>query len=120
MAAVVEISPGEPVPAHYPGPAVGYIIEGMLNMFRSMVYMLNWPDCIGEVHLKDDSKPDEVIKLVAGDVLHIENGTHNTFTTPNKAKGRYKIIYKLPNWFDTFSSIWCLLQCIAPPPRGPH
>ena len=37
MAAIGEISAGEPVPVHYPGPAVVYVIEGTLNMFRSMV-----------------------------------------------------------------------------------
>jgi uncharacterized cupin superfamily protein len=47
-------------------------------------------DCTGEVHFTDDSKPDEVTKLVTGDVLHIDHGTHNTFTTPNKAKCKKK------------------------------
>ena len=54
--------------------------------------MLNWPNRIGEVHVKDDSKPDEATKLVAGDVLHIDHGSHNTATTPNKAKGKNIII----------------------------
>ena len=49
-------------------------------------------DCIGEVHFTDDSKPDEVTKLVAGDVLHVDQGTHNTLTTPSKAKGKNKTI----------------------------
>ena len=43
-------------------------------------------DCIGEVHVKDESKPEEVSKLVTGDVIHIESGSHNNFSTPNKAK----------------------------------
>ena len=40
-----EITPGVPVPAHYPGPAVAYVIEGMLNVFRSMVIVC-WTDRI--------------------------------------------------------------------------
>jgi len=67
LAAIGELTVGVPIPAHYHGPGVAYIIEG-------------------EVHFKDDSKPDEVTKLFAGDVIHIDHGTHNTFTTPNKAK----------------------------------
>jgi hypothetical protein len=35
-----------------------------------------------EVHFTDNSKPDEVTKLVAGG---IDQGSHNTFTIPNKA-----------------------------------
>jgi len=66
-AAIAEITVGEPVPAHYGGPAVLYMIEG-------------------ELHIKDESKPDEVTKLVAGDVLHIDHGTHLVFSSPNKAK----------------------------------
>ena len=31
LASIAEISAGEPVPAHYHGPAVLYIIEGKLN-----------------------------------------------------------------------------------------
>ena len=38
------------------------------------------------MHFKEDSKPDEVTKLFAGDVVHIEEGSHNTLITPNKAK----------------------------------
>ena len=56
--------------------------------------MLIWTDRIyvGEVHFTDDSKPDEVTKLVTGDVIHIDEGTHNTFTTPDKAKRKNTII----------------------------
>jgi len=66
-AVISEISAGEPVPAYYHGPAVLYLIEG-------------------ELHIKDKSKPDEVTKLVAGDVIHIDEGSHCIFTSPNKAK----------------------------------
>jgi len=67
MAAIADISAGEPVPAHYPGPTVMYVVEG-------------------ELHFKDNSKPDEVAKLVAGDVIHIDDGSYNTLSSPNKAK----------------------------------
>jgi len=67
LAALGEITAGVPVPAHYPGPALAYIIEG-------------------EVHFTDDSKPGEVTKVIAGDVIHIEQDSHITFSSPNKAK----------------------------------
>ena len=54
--------------------------------------MLNWPDCIGEIHFTDDSKPDEVTKLVTGDVIHIEPDSHITFSSPSKAKSENKNI----------------------------
>ena len=58
--------------------------------------MLNWPDYLGELHIKDESTT-EVTKLVAGDVIHIDQGSHNVFTSPNKAKGKMKL-FKLPIW----------------------
>jgi len=67
LAAVGELSAGEPVPVHHHGPAVLYIIEG-------------------ELHIRDKDKPDEVTKLIAGDVIHIDQGSHHIFSTPNKAK----------------------------------
>jgi len=67
IAGLVELTAGVPIPAHYHGPAVLYIIEG-------------------EVHFQDNSNPDEITKLAAGDVLHVDQGSHNTFTTPDKAK----------------------------------
>ena len=48
--------------------------------------VLNWPDYIGELHIKDESKPDEVTKVVAGDVIHIDQGSNSIFSSPNKAK----------------------------------
>ena len=63
-------------------------------MFKSMVIdgnMLNWPDYIGELHAKDKSKP-EVTKLVAGDVIHVDRGSHLVLSTPNKAKCKNNII----------------------------
>ena len=59
--------------------------------------MLNWPDYIGEAHFKEDSKPDEIVKLFAGDVIHIEEGSNYTFTSPTGAKRKIKS-YKLPIW----------------------
>ena len=53
--------------------------------------MLNWPDYIGELHAKDKSKP-EVTKLVAGDVIHVDRGSHLVLSTPNKAKCKNNII----------------------------
>ena len=41
MAAIAELTAGVPVPAHYPGPAVAYVIEGELNMFKKYVNMMN-------------------------------------------------------------------------------
>ena len=85
--------------------------------------MFNSPDYIGEVHVKDESKPDEVAKLVAGDVLHIDHGSLNSASSPNKARGKNKII-QIAYLMDTDStlchSVWCLLLSIAPPPRGLH
>ena len=54
--------------------------------------MLNWPDYLGELHHKDESMPDKVSKLVAGDVIHIDHGSYITVTSPNKAKGKNKVI----------------------------
>ena len=54
--------------------------------------MLNWPDYIGVLHIKEKSKPDEVTKLVASDVIHIDRGSHLVLSTPNKAKGKNNII----------------------------
>ena len=42
-----------------PGPGVGYVIEGTLNIFKSIR-----PDYIGEGHFRNEYKPDEVTKLV--------------------------------------------------------
>ena len=40
---------------------------------------------IGEVHLNEKSKP-EVTKLVAGDVLHIDEGSYITWSSPSKGR----------------------------------
>ena len=62
--------------------------------------MLNWSDYIGELHIKDDSKPDEVTKLVAGDIIHIDYGTHNTLTTLTGAKRKFLFFsFKLLIWW---------------------
>ena len=57
-------------------------------MYRSMI--LNRPHFayIGEIHFEDKSKPGEITKLVAGDVLHIDQGMSYIITTPKYAKGR--------------------------------
>jgi hypothetical protein len=54
--------------------------------------MLNGPYYIGELHLKDESTPDKVSKLIAGDVVNIDHGSYHSFTTPNKARSKNKII----------------------------
>ena len=54
--------------------------------------MLSWPDYIGELHVKDESKPDEVTKIVAGDVIHVDHGSHVIYSSPNKARGKKDII----------------------------
>jgi uncharacterized cupin superfamily protein len=46
---------------------------------------------IGELHVEDESKPGEVSKLVAGDVLHINEGSYNTWSSPDKTRGKRKI-----------------------------
>lgn len=43
---------------------------------------------IGEIWLEDESKPGEVIKAKAGDVLRIEKGTTVKFSSPTKGKGK--------------------------------
>lgn len=35
----------------------------------------------------DNANPDQIAKLKAGDVIHVEEGTSNVTTTPSKAKG---------------------------------
>ena len=54
--------------------------------------MLNSPDYIGEGQFEDESKPDEVTKSVAGDVIFIDQGSRVTLSSPNKAKCKYKTI----------------------------
>ena len=48
--------------------------------------MLNWPDYVGELHINDESTPDKVTKLVAGDVIHIDQESRLTLSSPNKGK----------------------------------
>jgi len=66
-AIIAELHAGEPVPGNFVGPVVVYVIEG-------------------ELHVVDNSKPDEVAKLVAGDVIHYEAGTTNLSSSPSKCK----------------------------------
>jgi hypothetical protein len=91
MASICEIHAGEPVPAHYPGPTVAYIIEGTFeHVLKVWVICLNSSDYyIGEVHVTDESKPGEITKLVAGDVIHVDHDSRNTFGSPDKAKCKY-------------------------------
>ena len=66
--------------------------------------MMNWPNYIGEVHVTDESKPGEVTKLFAGDVIHVEYGSRNILSSPNKAKCKNKVIWIFlfdRYWFDT-------------------
>ena len=63
--------------------------------------MLSWLDYIGELHVTDESKPGEITKLFAGDVIHVDYGSRNIFSSPNKAKYKNKnflLLYKLPIW----------------------
>ena len=53
--------------------------------------MLNSPDYIGEGQVDDESKPGEVTKLVAGDVIHVDHGSRVTLSSPNKAKCKFKL-----------------------------
>jgi len=62
-----EIHAGQPVFGHFFGPTVMYIIEG-------------------EFHLEDKSKPGQITKLAAGDVIHIDEDSYMTWTSPNKGK----------------------------------
>ena len=55
--------------------------------------MLNSLDHIGDGQVEDESKPGEVTKLFAGDVIHVDHGSRVTFSTQNKAKCKYKTIY---------------------------
>jgi len=61
-----EIEGGHPILARFFGPTVIYIIEG-------------------EFHLEEKSKP-EITKLVAGDVLHIDEDSYIHWASPNKGK----------------------------------
>jgi hypothetical protein len=44
--------------------------------------------CIGEFDLEDQSKPGEIIKLAAGDVIHVDHESLITWGSPNKGKGK--------------------------------
>jgi len=61
-----EIEVGHPILGNFFGPTVVYIIEG-------------------EFHLEEKSKP-EITKLVAGDVIHIDEDSYITWASPNKGK----------------------------------
>ena len=43
---------------------------------------------IGEFLVKEKSKPDQITKLVAGDVLHVDEASYLTWTSPNRGKGK--------------------------------
>ena len=79
MAALGEYHEGEPISAQFPDPTVAYIIEGMYRKYG--IICIELTPYIGQVQVEDASKPGEVTKLVAGDVLHIEQGSRNTFTS---------------------------------------
>ena len=87
LAVIIEVDAGKPIPAYYHGPTVGYLIEGRSNVFRSLViYWTDWTT--GEVHFEDESKPGEVTKVVAGDVIHLDHETRVIFSTPTKGKSK--------------------------------
>ena len=48
------------------------------------------------MHVRDESKPDEVTKLFAGDVIHVDHDSRNTFLSPTKAKCKNETYFKLP------------------------
>lgn len=51
-----------------------------------MVY-IELTQYIGEFHLDEKNKP-EVTKLVAGDVLHIDEDSYIKWTSPSHGKGK--------------------------------
>ena len=42
---------------------------------------------LGEFHLEDKSKPGQIFKLVAGDVLHMDEGSDIIWASPTGGKG---------------------------------
>jgi hypothetical protein len=51
------------------------------------VWYIELTQYIGEFHLDEKSKP-EITKLVAGDVIHIDEDSYITWTSPSKGKGK--------------------------------
>lgn len=43
---------------------------------------------IGEFHVEDQSVPGEIVKIVAGDVLHIDEGSLIKWSSPSTGKGK--------------------------------
>ena len=43
---------------------------------------------IGEFQVEDKSKPDRIMKLVAGDVLNIDEASDFTWASPNRGKSK--------------------------------
>ena len=39
--------------------------------------------------MEDKSKPGEVTKLVAGDILHVDHESYSTFVSPNNTRSSY-------------------------------
>ena len=57
------------------------------NICRSLVYLIKLIAINkGEIHVEDNTEPGNITKLVAGDVIHFEEGTRNISTTPGKGK----------------------------------
>lgn len=59
------------------------------NVFEGYC-ILNWRNTthIGEFLVEEKSKPDQITKLVAGDVLNIDEASYSTWTSPTRGKGK--------------------------------
>jgi len=42
---------------------------------------------VGEFAVEDKAKPGQISKLVAGDVLHVDEGSQLNWSSPTKGKG---------------------------------
>ena len=73
------------------------------------------------MHYKDESKPDdsEIIKVVAGDVIHIDHESYYTLTSPNIARSKNKII-QIAYLIDTDSTHFPQAFCAAYIPSHIH
>ena len=93
----VRFTPASPSPHTTKAQLSGTSLRVRWTCFGNMVIWICWtlPDYIGELHINDESMPDKVTKLVAGDVIHIDHDSRITFSSPNKAKSKIKS-FKLP------------------------
>ena len=80
-----EIHAGEPILVHFFGPTVVYTIEGSEVLYTS-VELTQY--ILGEFFIEEKFKPDQITKLVAGDVFHMDEASYLTWTSPNGGKGK--------------------------------